>query len=463
MTASNALIRNSKIELQKLWDVHNVRYDSASPETLEFKRIFLWPVLISTVLYLPICWSLKRYYKNRPPFPYRWPLVAWNCLLSILSGAGAAAMMYTEGLGLLGPLEFRLRKVHPTAAWVCMMFCWTKMFEYGDTFWLCVKKRPIIFLHLYHHITVSLFCLHSVLLEAPFGHYFAIINLCIHFVMYGYYALAIQFKGNKLLIYARPWITMSQLSQMFVGVAICIHELSSANKTPGLEINAFLGLVMYISYAVLFADFFTKNYMKSLSPVDTVTTLAVPLMLPLMYYNQGLGNLFNVNIVSWSCSFVVTVIVSLIIPGDNWGCLSPLIYTAMEAETNGIEKTGMKLLSKKRNVGEGTWARLGIMSIRFFLAPCILIICDSLVNSRISIRAVPLLCTCWVVHGLLGGAFGTMKGSFKKEEVEGPTSKERNEEGETVRRPSLKERTKVTAPGQDSSCSGLNACQQRKK
>lgn len=48
----------------------------------------------------------------------------------------------------------------PAAFWACM-FALSKIAEFGDTLFLVLKKRPVIFLHWYHHAVVLIYCWHS--------------------------------------------------------------------------------------------------------------------------------------------------------------------------------------------------------------------------------------------------------------------------------------------------------------
>ena len=97
-------------------------------------------------------------------------VLAWNFFLSAFSIAG---MCYTVPLLLFGESGVL------TAGWyasVCnsaasyghgypglfvCLFIYSKLAELLDTFFLLVRKSPVIFLHWYHHLTVLLFCWHA--------------------------------------------------------------------------------------------------------------------------------------------------------------------------------------------------------------------------------------------------------------------------------------------------------------
>ena len=47
----------------------------------------------------------------------------------------------------------------PSGFWV-MLFIFSKLPELIDTVFIVLRKRQLIFLHWYHHVTVLLFCWH---------------------------------------------------------------------------------------------------------------------------------------------------------------------------------------------------------------------------------------------------------------------------------------------------------------
>lgn len=164
---------------------------------------------------------------------------------------------------------------------VCGFWTWlfvlSKLPELGDTLFIVLRKQPLIFLHWYHHITVLIYTWFSYTEYTSSARWFIVMNYCVHSIMYSYYALrAMRFKPPRFIMMV---ITSLQLLQMVVGTMINIwaHNFlttgggrSSCHISP---INIKLSIAMYLSYFVLFAQFFHKSYLSGsssskLSPVD---------------------------------------------------------------------------------------------------------------------------------------------------------------------------------------------------
>lgn len=135
------------------------------------------------------------------------------------------------------------------------LFCFSKIPELFDTVFLAVRKREIILLHWYHHVTVLLFVWwmghHNV---GSAGCIFAGMNLFVHWIMYGYYALGSI--GVRL-----PFpivITILQILQMIVGTLVVLLTIRCSDHMS----TTVAGLVMYASYAVLFTLFFVQRYLS---------------------------------------------------------------------------------------------------------------------------------------------------------------------------------------------------------
>eukprot|EP00956_Cyclotella_meneghiniana_P004148 scaffold5102_cov76-Cyclotella_meneghiniana.AAC.2 len=179
------------------------------------------------VLYVVLIFAGRQIMKNKPAWSWRRTLALWNCGLSLFSWIGAlrtAPQLYYNLTHY--PLRDNLCDdpaalygSGSTGLWV-QLFILSKFPELLDTFFIVIHKKPLIFLHWYHHITVLLYCWHSYVTTSPSGLFFVVMNYSVHAVMYGYYFLmAIKMKPkwfNPIIV------TFLQLSQMFIGVGVTI-------------------------------------------------------------------------------------------------------------------------------------------------------------------------------------------------------------------------------------------------
>jgi len=135
--------------------------------------------------------------------------------------------------------------------------------ELIDTFFILIHKKQLILLHWYHHISVLAYCWHSYVTKAPPGIIFCAMNYAVHAIMYFYYFLmAVKCKPKW---FNSMYITVSQISQMVVGVIVTILGFVIPSRY-GKELchikteNNMAALIMYGSYLLLFLQFFFKRY-----------------------------------------------------------------------------------------------------------------------------------------------------------------------------------------------------------
>lgn len=145
------------------------------------------------------------------------------------------------------------------------LFIYSKLPELADTAFLVLQKKPVIFLHWFHHATVLLYCWHSLHNMIAPGIWFAAMNYCVHSIMYLYYFLAIAgFK--RLARPIAPYITTIQIVQMVGGIIVTVWAGKQFFQ-GGVEAcytdsaNVKLGLGMYACYFVLFAVLYYNNYL----------------------------------------------------------------------------------------------------------------------------------------------------------------------------------------------------------
>ncbi|KHJ82981.1 GNS1/SUR4 family protein [Oesophagostomum dentatum] len=80
---------------------------------------------------------------------------------------------------------------HPNdvAAFWSFLFAISKVVELGDTMFIVLRKKPLIFLHYYHHAAVLIYTVHSGAEHTAPGRAFISMNYLAHSAMYTYYAI----------------------------------------------------------------------------------------------------------------------------------------------------------------------------------------------------------------------------------------------------------------------------------
>lgn len=235
--------------------------------------------IIAVVLYLLFCYFGIKYMDSRKPFGLRLTLAAWNIFLSTFSFYG----MFRTVPFLLGELltqPYRQTVCQkatesygngPVGFWVCL-FILSKIPELIDTVFIVLRKRPLIFLHWYHHVTVLLYCWHAYTTMAASGLYFVAMNYSVHAFMYGYFAMqALKMVPKGFPAYL---ITICQIAQMFVGTGVCISAWFYVLYSDELCHNDFNNLIagglMYGSYLYLFVEFAVRRFILKPAPKGSI-------------------------------------------------------------------------------------------------------------------------------------------------------------------------------------------------
>ena len=222
-----------------------------------------WLPIVSVVIYMLFCYYGRKVMQRCKEFDLKISLAIWNLLLSIFS---AWAMLRTAPHLIH---NFSVKSFERLPDWgagatgfAVQMFILSKFPELIDTVFIVLRKKPLIFLHWYHHVTVLLYCWHSYVTESAIGLHFVAMNCSVHAIMYFYFFLA----ALKLIPRWFPsWIiTAAQISQMVVGVivvsgALYYHYIGKQQNPPISCHNEFsnliAGVVMYGSYLLLFLKF----------------------------------------------------------------------------------------------------------------------------------------------------------------------------------------------------------------
>ncbi|KAJ2360646.1 Fatty acyl-CoA elongase/Polyunsaturated fatty acid specific elongation enzyme, partial [Coemansia sp. RSA 2607] len=147
----------------------------------------------------------------------------------------------------------------------------TKWLEFTDTVFLALKKKPLQFLHVYHHTMTMILCFTQLNGLTPLSWLVIVLNLFVHVIMYFYYFLA----SCNIHPWWKKYVTVIQIIQFIIDlvfVYFCTYQLIAWRYLPnilpcygdcaGTQEALFFGCVLLSSYLVLFIQFYQRNYSK---------------------------------------------------------------------------------------------------------------------------------------------------------------------------------------------------------
>lgn len=230
--------------------------------------------IYGTIAFLLMISILPRIMRSYKPMDLRSLLFFWNMGLAIFSLFASIRMIEQVRSEMSSGLtSSSVRKNicslgtdNVSSLWM-YLYTMSKFIQFGDTFFLIVRKKRLTFLHLWHHGVVLGFMWLQFSSGAPALKYFMLMNVIIHAMMYFYYA--VQCLGIQVHKSIAMSITAIQIIQMVIGLLtqyMSYHYLVSGYTCFRNDWAAASALIVYGSCLYLFSTFFVDKYLTS--PVD---------------------------------------------------------------------------------------------------------------------------------------------------------------------------------------------------
>ncbi|XP_068182730.1 very long chain fatty acid elongase 6-like [Antennarius striatus] len=226
-----------------------------------------------SALYAALVFGGQRYMKLRPKMHLRRPLVLWSLSLALFSIIGAVRTgRYMFHILSIGGFRRSICDQSfysgPVSRFWAYAFVLSKAPELGDTAFIVLRKQRLLFLHWYHHITVLLYSWYSYKDMVAGGGWFMTMNYGVHALMYSYYAM----RAAGLHV-PRPFavlITSAQICQMVMGLTVStlVYRWMQQGDCPSHLDNVAWATVMYLSYLLLFSNFFYHAYLRRHGKAD---------------------------------------------------------------------------------------------------------------------------------------------------------------------------------------------------
>ncbi|KAA1471481.1 elongase of fatty acids ELO [Dentipellis sp. KUC8613] len=234
-----------------------------------------WPAVVSTLVgYLAAIFGIREIMKGRQPLKLTFLFQVHNVILS----AGSAILLALFLEEMLPALWY-----HGPFYALCNHDVWTpsmefyymvnysfKYLELLDTIFLALKKKPLAFLHVFHHSATALLCFSQLNGKTSISWVVISLNLAVHVLMYYYYYATAG--GAK--IWWKKYLTTMQIVQFIIDLFVVYFgtysyfaytywpSLPTYGTCAGTEGAALFGCGLLTSYLFLFINFYVQTYKK---------------------------------------------------------------------------------------------------------------------------------------------------------------------------------------------------------
>lgn len=267
-----------------LWPIFDVFYKRATGHAATDFRFEYGTTPLGTfesvapfiVAYYAIIFGGREIMKNFEPFKLKFLFQVHNLMLTLISGI--LLVLFMEELiptvlrhGIFYGICAREGGWTKPLVTLYYLNYLTKYVELLDTVFLVVKKKPLTFLHCYHHGATALLCYTQLIGSTSVSWVPISLNLFVHVVMYWYYFQS----ARGVRVWWKQWITRLQIIQFIIDLGFVYFAsytyftstywpwIPNAGRCAGEEFAAFAGCGILSSYLVLFISFYATTYKRA--------------------------------------------------------------------------------------------------------------------------------------------------------------------------------------------------------
>uniref|UniRef100_A0A915CL15 Elongation of very long chain fatty acids protein n=1 Tax=Ditylenchus dipsaci TaxID=166011 RepID=A0A915CL15_9BILA len=226
----------------------------------------------ASIAYILTIWVIKYVMANRKPFEFTYPLIYWNAFVAVFSIAGFVRMtptvfraIQTKGLTHTYTQIGELQTDKVAGYWA---FLWvvSKVPEFVDTIFIVLRKKPLMFMHWYHHALTGYFAYVTFAQGNAYAMWVVYMNYFIHSFMYTYFCIRALTPVFRFRVHPQfaQWMTGAQIVQFLITHVVMGHLLylcATTNKTYAVTVKGFaVGTIMEVSYLLLWFHFYYVSY-----------------------------------------------------------------------------------------------------------------------------------------------------------------------------------------------------------